>query len=130
MNPRRASCVLWLVFCFLVPLPFFLSEVGFVPPVRALLLATASLWLLVQEGPEGAVRIAVFLLFGQAVLQVGFLWILARVSTSVARRGFGRHAPAFLGALVLGLAVASLFPIYRTPFRTASLRTNVFHLFE
>ena len=115
----------------LVPLPFFLVETGFVPAARILMLASVVVALFAAEGAQGTVGILAALLLAQASVYVAFLWWVAdRVSRVLARASPRRVAAATAALVVVSLLVASSFEIYRTPFRTRSLRANLMRVFE
>jgi hypothetical protein len=131
MSARAARWVLWGTFVLLIPLPFFLVETGVVPAARILMLASVAVALLAVEGPQGTAGILAVVLVVQASVYVALLWWVAdRVSRVLARTSPRRVAAATAALVVVSLLVASSFEIYRTPFRTRSLRANLLQVFE
>ena len=71
--------MLWLVFVVVIPVPFFLVEVGMVPAVRLLMLALVHVAIIVAEGSQGAVAVAAALLLTQALAYLLALgWLATR----------------------------------------------------
>jgi len=115
-----------------LPVPFFLVVVGHVPVARLLQLLAATLHFIAVEGPAGALRTVVLLLVVQIVWWAGLQRFAAGLAAAgldrlLGRRGMGIAAFSF-AILMLGAAVA--FPIYRTPFRSASLHASLLEVFE
>jgi hypothetical protein len=131
MSARAARWILWGAFVLLVPLPFFLVETGLVPAARILMLASVVVALLAAEGAQGTVGILAVVLVVQASVYVALLWWVAgRMSRVLARTSPRRVAAATTALVIVSLLVASSFEIYRTPFRTRSLRANLLQVFE
>jgi glucan phosphoethanolaminetransferase (alkaline phosphatase superfamily) len=131
MSARAARWVLWGTFVLLIPLPFFLVETGVVPAARILMLASVVVALLAAEGAQGTAGILAVVLVVQASVYVALLlWIADRTSRVLARTSPRRIAAATTAVVVVSLLVASSFEIYRTPFRTRSLRADLSQVFE
>jgi glucan phosphoethanolaminetransferase (alkaline phosphatase superfamily) len=131
MSARAARWILWGTFVLLVPLPFFLVETGFVPAARILMLGAVVAALVATEGAQGVAGVLTAVLLLQAGVYVALLWWVAdRVSRVLARTSPRRVAAATTALVVVSLLVASSFEIYRTPFRTRSLRANLSQVFE
>jgi hypothetical protein len=131
MRPRIALWILWIAAALLVPLPFFLVETGTVPAARLLMLGSVGLQLIAVEGSQGAVGIATLLLLGQALLYLAvFRVVIAWVLRPLRHRSPKTVALATAVAVLVGIAAASTFEIYRTPFRTRSLHANILHVYE
>jgi hypothetical protein len=131
MSTRYARFVLWIALAFLLPLPFYLIETGAVPAVRIAMLAGVMLAMVAVEGAQGAAGIAAWLLGLQALLYLLVLWLAAGGLARLVARGSPRAlALLVVGVVALGVAAASSFDIYRTPFRTESLRGDLFDVFE
>ena len=115
----------------LVPLPFFLVETGVVPAARILMLGGIFVALVATEGAQGVAGVLTAVLLLQAGVYVALLWWVAdRVSRVLARASPRRVAAVTTALVVVSLLVASSFEIYRTPFRTRSLRGNLLQVFE
>jgi hypothetical protein len=115
----------------LLPLPFFLVETGFVPLARIGMLTGALLGLIVSEGTQGVVGVLAGLLVIQAAGYAALLWWIAARGSRWLWRVAPRRAAAATAALVaVSLLVAASFEIYKTPFRTRSLRADLWQLLE
>jgi hypothetical protein len=123
---RAARVVLWIAFCVLAPVPFWLVEQGAVPVVQLALLLAAVIGVIAVEGTLGAAPIAAAILAAELVLWAFFLWLLA----GLLARALRARPAAIAAVVVTGLVVASSVEIYRTPFRTRSLRADLLHVFE
>jgi hypothetical protein len=129
----RRACRRWLLLtlAFVVPLPFFLVETGAVPAVRLLMLAGIHLAVVVAEGPQGAVGIAAVMLVVQLLVYGLLLWLLARIlARALAALAGRRLGIATALVMVAAFGAASAFDLYHTPFRTDSLRGNLFDVFD
>jgi hypothetical protein len=131
MTPRSARRLLWIALLFTAPVPFFLVETGAVPVVRLLLLAGVHVAVIATEGAQGAVGIAAALLAAQAILAAGVLWGMAAATAAALARLAPRRMGLLTLLLVAGvLGLAASVDLYRTPFRTASLRGGLFEIFD
>ena len=122
MTPRRAHLALFAASFLLLPVPFTVLTPGLAPAVRLLLLGglTASVFAVDPDAMSGIIGGA---MLGQALVWGVVLWF--------ATRALARRLPrAAVLALVALMAVASLFPIYRTPFSSSGPTANVFGIFD
>jgi hypothetical protein len=128
---RRIRLVLWIAFAFTIPLPFFLVMTGAVPAVRLAFLVGIHLAVIAAEGTQGAVGLATAILLGQLLPYLGALWLLAHIVSGWLARGSRRRALLLTFALAGSLvAVAASADLYRTPFRTESLRGSLWDVFD
>lgn len=131
MTPRSARWLLWIALAFAVPVPFFLVETGAVPAVRLLFLAGVHVAVIASEGARGAAGIAAALLAIQGLVALAVLWGAAALGVAAIRR----LAPRRIGLVTLlivaaGLVLTASVDLYRTPFRTTSLRGSLLEIFE
>jgi hypothetical protein len=131
MTARRTTFLLWAILIVCAPIPFFLIEVGR-QPVAALLHQLGWLVaLLVAEGGDSVVVPAVLLIGGQIVVAAALLGVVARGATFLLERVFGMaHERATLALAAILLLVATLVPVYSTPFRTAGLHATLLEAFQ
>lgn len=122
--------VLWLVFLLVVPVPYFLVDVGWVPTLRLLVMVALTASIAVTEGGLVPAVIAIFLGL-PALIAVGALWWIAGLTLTGIDRVVppGRRGVALV-VLVAALAVVSLFPIYTTPLSNVARTANLFGLLQ
>jgi hypothetical protein len=122
MSVLRARRLLWLGLLILLPVPFFGIESGLVPVARLLLLGSLVAGVALQD-PDWMSRLFAGIFLGQGLLWAALLYGVARLAV----RWLPRPVP--LGIVVL-LAVASLFPIYSTPFSASSPRSSILQILD
>jgi hypothetical protein len=130
MSQRAAKRILWVTLLFTLPVPFFMIEVGWVPPIRLILFALLTTAAAVSE-PGFDTGFVAGLFVPQALLYGALCYWLARAA--VLR--LNRLAPAWLRlfallAVMAALVAGSLFPIFRTPFSHSSPRANLLGIFD
>jgi hypothetical protein len=131
MSPLTARRLLWLAFVLVAPVPFFLVESGWMPPLALLQLAAWVLALIAREGALGQVGTMAAILIGQGVFYVILFWVLAwAISLLLLRLSRRAIACVTLGSIALGVVLASSFEIYRTPFRARSLSATLLGVYE
>ena len=120
MSVRASRWWLFLIIVLTVPLPMLGPYDAFVPPVRHLILSSATASIMAVEGAAGPVP-AIFLLFAihalvYLALAWGVAWLLSRLSGSLSPQARGRLVLAICaGLFFLGVA----FDLYVTPFGRA-----------
>ena len=127
MSPRRARWILWLVLFATVPLPYFAIEVGREPGVQLLIFAVATGAMAATE-PSGMTAFVTGLFWAQALVYGGLLHLLAWLIVRQAASARGRSL--LVAGLAVVLAIASLFPIYVTPFSRSGVRSNLIGVFR
>ena len=95
MNPRLATCLIWLTLVMVWPVSMFGLDGSFTPVARFIQLASALSWLGFLEGTEGMVGLFIGLLWGHAVVY------------GAARGEVGGGAPSGLGGVATARAQAS-----------------------
>jgi hypothetical protein len=131
MSPRAARLLLFAVLALALPLPFWLVETGAEPAVRLAMFEGVLLAVIATEGARGAVGIAAALLGVQVVVYVVALWLASGlVLWPLRARSRGARAAVAGGVAAVLLVAAATSEIYRTPFRTRSLRGDLFAIFE
>jgi hypothetical protein len=118
MTTRTSRWILWLGLALLAPVPILAFGSGRVPAGELATLALATLAVWGTQGGAGVVPLIflVFALHAAAALLVW--WLLAGLATrAVAGRSRLQRAVATLAALLAGVIVSQVFPIYRDPFR-------------
>ena len=127
MSLPRARWLLWLVFFITVPLPYFAIEVGREPGAQLLVFAVATGAMAATE-PSGMTAFVTGLFWAQALMYAGLLhlvaWLIARQVPTARGRAW------LVAGLAAVLAVASLFPIYVTPFSRSGVRSNLIGVFR
>jgi hypothetical protein len=131
MSRRAVTGFLWVAAALLLPLPFFLAQVGTVPAARILMLGSVGLAVIASEGARGVVGLGAAILMTQAAFYLALLWVAA----ALAARGLVRLPRPLPTALTLGVVLAAVIAaveidLYRDPFRAHALRTNILHVYE
>ena len=121
MSPARSRRVLWLGLLLLAPVPFFAIETGLVPVIRLWMLGSLVTGVMLQD-PDYLSQTFTAMFVGQAALWTLVLYLVARACV----RWLPPRAPAVVLAL---LALASLFPIYSTPFSAIAARSSILQIF-
>jgi len=121
-----ARYVLWIALVALLPLPYVLTDVGWVPASRLAVLsgATASVW--IAEGEFVAGLIAA-LLGVQALLQAAIAYLVAGLVLRWVAPPRRAAVVVFVVLLLVGLAQ---LPIYRTPLSTQAARATMWGLLQ
>jgi hypothetical protein len=114
--------LLWLGLVLLLPVPFFGLESGLIPVVRMLMLGSLVTGVMLRD-PDWMSQVFTAMFLGQGLVWVGLLYAVARI----AARRLPERAPI---AIVCVLALASLFPIYRTPFSTSGTRSSILQILD
>ena len=131
MSIRTSRWILWIGFVLLVPVPILFLGPGLVPTARLLMLGGISVAVMLVENARGAVGMIAVVLLAQGFLYMGVLWLAAHILS----RTLGRFSPkvvarATIGVIAVGLLLASLFDVYRGPYRVQSARANLLNVFE
>ncbi len=130
MSARAAKWTLWVTLLFTLPAPYFMIEVGRVPPIRLFLFALLTTAAAVSE-PGFDTRFVAGLLVPQALLYGALCYGLARlVAGQIERRLSGRLRTYALAAVIALLVAGSFFPIFRTPFSHSARQTNLLGIFD
>ena len=132
MSDRAMAFVLWGVFFFLLPVPFFMmGGVAWAPLLRLSALASLMMALGLVDGVEGLMSVVLAIVLVQWVFYVFALWFGSRSLLSAVRRWAGKRFQALaVGSIALALAVASLFPIYTTPMSSTAMQVNVVDILD
>lgn len=121
MELRKAQLGFWFLCLLLLPLPFISVQIGLVPVVRMLLLGSlgAAVWVVDADYISALVA---------AMLVQGLLWgvLLFFVTRALSRR----LSRTLVAAVAAALLLASVFPIYRTPFSTTGVTSSIFEIFN
>jgi hypothetical protein len=119
-----ARAIRWLFFGFLalaLPFPMLGPFEAFVPPVRYAILLGAGAAVALAEGAAGPVSLILVLLAINLVVSLAAAWVaawaasrvLGAVPSPALRRGLA------VGVVCVGLALATIVPIYETAFGRA-----------
>jgi hypothetical protein len=125
---RRSRRLLWLAFALSLPLPFMALQLGFAPPLRMFFLALLSFGFFLSA-PEAASGMLTVVLAVQGLLWLLGTRLLARFVTS-AMGGSGGVDTRRLIAVLGGLVVLALLPVYRLPFSSGERQTSWLGLFQ
>jgi hypothetical protein len=127
VSEKAIQRILFGVCMLALPVPFLALESGTAPPLRLLFMGSLVGGILVQD-PDIMSSLLTALYLGQGLLWSAGLFFATRF---VARR---LAASALRTPVVCALAIVligvSFFPIYRTPFSSAGLHTNILELFD
>lgn len=126
---RASRRILWLAAVGVVPVPLLVVGPGLVPAGRLLELGGASLAVLVVESSRGVVGLLAALLLGQGLAWVGVFWLAARGAGAALSRT-RRPLPLALAVVALGVAVASGFEVYETPFAAERPRATLLSVYR
>jgi len=131
LSLRATRLLCFGAFFFLMPLPYFLVEFGRVPPARMFQLTAYLVALVVDEGGQGAVVPAMFLVGSQAVgYGMATYWIsglLMRPLAVVDPRVAGIAVFVLVAACV---TAASLTQPYVTPFSVKASHGGLMDVFR
>lgn len=131
MTRRHHTALLWLGLALCAPVPFWLVQSGREPVAALVYKLVVVLGLIADEGGLGAARLVAWMLFGQAAFASLVLGLVAWLSVRALERALGeRSGVATLTLLTVLLAFASVWPVYRTPFRTAGVASTLPQVFE
>ena len=116
MNPRLATCLIWLTLVMVWPVSMLGLDGSFTPVARFIQLASALSWLGFLEGTEGMVGLFIGLLWGHAVVYGAVLFAIsfALVRLGLARLPGGLRA----GAAVAVMAAVILWGVFITEYDT------------
>ena len=131
MSARALRWLLWLAALVALPLPLFGIASGWVPPLHQLelgVLALAFTWL---ERAQGIGPLLSALFLSQAFAYGLLLWLAA----GLAARALSRLPPhprtrAAFFLVVLGLALAIVQPIYRTPYSARAAHSSLLGVYR
>ncbi len=114
------------------PLPVFIGVVdGMMPVARIVMLGGICVAIMLLENGNGVVGMLAGLLFAQAFIYLGLIWLTSYLASSLLGR-ISRRAltTATLALLIAGFAIATSFDLYHTPFRSESSRVGLFGIFQ
>ena len=123
--------VLWLLFLFTIPLPYYVGAAEFAPAARLVFLATLLGSVGAAEGMGETTGLFILLSLVEAALALALTYLLARLAAWLLHRQLRPSArlPALVGAALILLAL-SLFEIYETPISSTRAYSNLLHIFE
>ena len=120
----------WLLFgvCVLaLPVPFLSLESGSAPPLRLLFIGSLVLGVGVQD-PDMMTGLLTLIYLGQGLLwSVGLYFLCGFAGRRLAGSRARSLAVVAFAVLLVG---ASFFPIYRTPFSSSGLHSNILGIFD
>ena len=128
------KAIRWLlfgVFVFTLPIPYYLGGFELAPAARAVFLAGLILGVVATEGGGGYLTLFGWLAGVQALLLPLALWGVAALAARSLRllpQGGARSAVALV--LAAGMAGVSFFPIYDTPMSSRTAHSNVLGIFR
>jgi hypothetical protein len=131
VSPRAARWWLWLAALAALPVPLFGIGSGRVPPLHHLELGALAVAFTLVERAQGMGPLLAAIFLGQ-----GLAWALAFwLAAGLAARLLSRLPPlarkrATLFLVVLGLALASVQPIYRTPYSAHAARSTLLDIYR
>ena len=132
MRPSKKASrrILWLVFLFTIPLPYFLGVFETAPAARAIFLSAIILGVAATEGAGGYITAFVWLAASTALILPLILYALAAlVARLIAGVPSEPLRSAALWSIAGALLVASLFEIYATPMSSRNPYSNLFEIF-
>lgn len=122
----RPRFILWIGLITLLPMPYVLTGIGWVPVVRLVALGTVTMSVWWVEG-----ELVPLLIGGALLLQaLAAIWICRWGAGAILRCAPARFRAALAVALVGALFVAAQWPIYRTPLSAVAARTTMWGMFR
>jgi hypothetical protein len=123
--------LLWLAALVAMPVPSIGLGAGRMPPLHQLELGGLALAFTLLERAQGVGPLIAALFLGQALAWALALWLAA----ALAARLLSRLPPllrtrAALFLVVLGVALALMQPIYRTPYSAHAARSNLLDVYR
>lgn len=118
--------LLWAVLLVALPIPYVLTDVGWVPVLRLLAMAGLTGWIWLTDGGLVAGLITVVLGL-QIVLHA--LWIAWCAGAFLKRVPQHRRGLA-VGLVAILLFVVAQWPIYQTPLSNRAARANLWGIFQ
>jgi hypothetical protein len=131
VSRRALRWLLWLAAMAALPVPLFGIGTGRVPPLHQLELGVLALAFTLLERAQGIGPLLVGLFLGQALVYAVLLWLAAGFAAAALSRlpPLSRTRVAcFL--VVLGLALAIMQPIYRTPYSARSAHSKLLDVYR
>jgi len=126
VSPRAMRRLLWLAALVALPLPIVGIGSGRVPALHHLELGVLALAFTVLERAQGIGPLLAALFLGQALVFALALWLAAAlVARLLSRLPPLLRTRAALFVVVLGLALAVMQPLYRTPYSAHGARSNL-----
>jgi hypothetical protein len=117
---------LWAVLLVFVPVPYVLTEIGWVPVVSLLTLGSVTLTVWFVEGGAEALVIGLMLLT-QAAFALAFFRLAAGAMLQAVPP---RRRRATVVAIIVALAATAQTPIYRTPLSSVSSTATIWGIFR
>lgn len=131
MRARSLRRALYPALLLALPVPYYIGTVEVAPAARLLFLAGLALWVAAQDGVANYQTTLTQLAAGQALLWLLLLYGGAALLAALVARLVPERARLPLFALaVLGLALAGLFPIYRTDLSSRGTPSTLLGLFD
>ena len=122
MSQANVRRLLWLGLLVFLPVPFIGIQPGLVPVIRLLLLGSLAGGVALQD-PDYLSQLFTLMFLGQGLLWAAVLYAAARVAV--------RRLPAVAPiAIVVALAVGSMFPIYTTPFSSSGTNSSILQIID
>ena len=131
--PRQTSTLIGIFFVLswlVIPFPYFLAELGFVPLVRIMYLLVLVGAVSIADGDRMS-WLFVFLLLAQVILFSGvLLWGLRAWFRRIAQSAHERQL-RWLSVIFICMCFGfSLFPVYVTPVSSVASQSNLFLLLD
>ena len=126
MSPRALRWLLWIAALVALPVPSVGLGAGRMPPLHQLELGALALAFTVLERAQGVGPLIAAVFITQALAWALALWLAAALTArllSPLPALFRTRATLFVVAL--GLSLAVMQPIYRTPYSAHAARSNL-----
>ena len=132
LSVRTSRRVFLLALLLMCPLPVFLGVVdGLMPVARIVMLGGICVAIMVLENGNGVVGTLAGLLFAQAFIYLGLIWLTSYLASSLLGRISRRAlATATLALLIAGFAIATSLDLYHTPFNSESTHVGLLGIFQ
>ena len=131
MSPRAMHWLLWLAALAALPLPLVGLGSARVPPLHQLELGALALAFTWLEHAQGVGPLIATLFIGQALAWALALWLaaalLARALSPLPPLSRTRAA---MFVVAVGVSVAVMQPIYRTPYSAHAMRSNLLGVYR
>lgn len=126
MSAAAVHRALWIALVLAWPVPILLLGPGRVPAAQLAQLGGAALAFGLAESLRGVVGLTATIFLAQALLWAcAFWWLASRLV-----RWLGRARAIALAAALLLVAVASVVPVYRTPYHARFAETTLLEVYR
>jgi len=126
MNVSISRWLMFVTLLLVAPVPYFLAEMGRVPPARLFQLTAYLVALVVTEGGQGAVLQAALLVGTQAsAYAIGAFFLASAMARPLSRMRPRAAAAVTVGVVGCAVVCALVTRPYATPFSVEASQSNL-----